>query len=646
MGVAKSYWLVCVLAAGGGKESAFTYQASESLQPGQVVSVGFKNRTSLGVALAKASQPSFKTKPILQVHPVIVAPYLLQLAEWMHQHYATPLARVFTTVLPTALDTKARKSFEPSRAIKLKPQPKLQAQQQAAVDQISKSRGQFFLLHGATGSGKTRVYVELAKQALAKGSSCIVLVPEISLTPQITDVFRQVFGASVVLVHSGMSSAERRWLWLKCLNSTSPLVVVGPRSALFMPLANLGYIVIDECHETTYKQDQAPRYHAVNVAAKLAMLSKAKLVLGSATPAASDVYLATQHKLELVQMPEPVHKNGQRQTKIVDLGDKSQTKQSYFLSTKLINALRQTFERGKQSILFINRRGSARLALCSNCDWVAACPNCHIPLTFHADQGQLVCHWCNYSQVPPAECPTCGKSEIRFLGGGTKRIETELQALIPKARVARLDSDSLESKSLPALYQQLLEGKVDVLIGTQMIAKGLDLPNVETVGVVLADTMLFMPDFSASERTFQLLYQVSGRAGRRSGTSATTIIQTYSPNHPAIVAAATGKYQKFIEQQLSERRSLGYPPFKYLLKLETTHKSRGSAIKSAELLAKQLAKNKEVQVIGPAPAWRETYKGHYTWQIIVKTTQRPKLVSIAKQLPTNWSFDLDPINLL
>ncbi len=642
------YYLVAVLAAGGSLRSNFTYHSFTKLAVGQLVRLGLGRRTSLGVVVGSSAKPSFVTKPIDEIIPLPPIPsHLVELALWMSDYYATPLARVWQTVLPSNPFVKNPRVGKPTLDPPEDETPiKLVAQQTQAISQITKGNQLSYLLYGATGSGKTQVYLELAKLGLNSGRSTIILVPEISLTPQTAVYFERQFPGQVITTHSALTPAQRRALWQDALATSQPKIVIGPRSALFMPVAKLAYIAIDEAHDPSYKQDQAPRYQTAAVAAQLARLGKAKLVLGSATPSVGDVFLAGAGRLAMIRMPNPIFKARRRPPVIVDLKDKRQLSTSPFISRPLLEVLRSTLASGKQSILFLNRRGSARLALCRHCGWVAICPNCQIPLTWHADRGQLECHWCGYGSPPPGVCPDCGHPHIRFIGGGTKRIEADIGQLLPTARLARLDRDSFDGRTINQLYKRLQNGQIDILIGTQMITKGLDLPGVETVGIILADSMLYLPDFTAAERTFHLLYQVSGRAGRRDNSLSNIVIQTFSPNHPAIKTAATGDYESFIESELRERKALNYPPFVYLLKLSISRASRAAAQAAANQLAAKLKTHPKVLILGPAPAWRETMGGKYNWQIIAKAKDRDRLVKIANSLPAGWTHDLDPIDLL
>ncbi|HUC20130.1 MAG TPA: primosomal protein N', partial [Candidatus Polarisedimenticolaceae bacterium] len=458
-------------------------------------------------------------------------------------------------------------------------------------------------------------------------------------------LFEASFPGRVLPFHSGLTEAQKHQAWERALVATEPLVVVGPRSSLFLPLAKVGLIVIDECHESSYKQEQNPRYHTIPAAAKLAHLAGAKLVLGSATPGLTEVYAAETGRIKLFKLPKRVLNRKQPEATIVDMRDPETRGKSSLISKPLQEALRQTLDAGRQSLLFLNRRGTASSQICNHCGQVTLCLTCHLPLTFHADHMKLICHFCNYRQVPAAVCPNCDMSELRYVGGGTKRIEDEIQQVLPHVRVFRLDKDSARPEELPKLYDQLHQGSIDILIGTQMIAKGLDLPNLDTVGVINADSMLHMPDFHSAERTFQLLTQVAGRAGRgdRPGR---VFIQTRTPDHPAIKAVKTGNFWDFAGEELAQRRFLGYPPFRYLLKLTYSHKDEPAAVGASQALYDTLKQNPNVRVLGPAPAFHARLGGQFHWQLIVKAAERHHLTTIAAELPQAWKTDLDPINVL
>lgn len=631
----------------GMSHEAFTYHFPEPLCPGRLVVVPFGKKQLTGVVMSSVSKPKFETKSITQILDMPALPsYQVELAIWMSEYYASSLGQVWQTFLPAGLTTKRRTDKAAAAGFKLpKTEITLLPEQLKVIRDITASPHTSHLLQGITGSGKTRVYIELIRATLKAGKSGIVLIPEIALTPQSVAMFETEFKDQILLTHSALTPAQRHKVWLKALTAESPKVVIGPRSALFMPLPSLGLIVVDESHEPAYKQEQHPRYHASSTAAKLAQLNGAKLVIGSATPSLNDLYLAQAGKLKIHYLTRKVFSDQPAQIEVVDMRHKDLLSASSLISRPLLDALKLALSRGEQSLLFLNRRGTASSLLCNSCGWVALCPRCDLPLTFHADHMRLLCHHCNAHQNPPAICPACGGSELRYVGSGTKRITAEVAKLIPEAKLARIDKDSADPSQLEALYGDLHQGKIDIIIGTQMVAKGWDLPRLSTVGVVSADTMLYVPDFTASERTFSLLHQVAGRAGRRQ-KSGIVIIQTHTPEHPTIRAAARDDYEQFAQGELKMRKLLAYPPYVYLLKLTCSYKSREAARSASEKMAQQLKGNSQVQVVGPAPGFYEQQAGNFHWQLILKCKNRLPLVLIAREIKAPWTADLDPINIL
>jgi len=642
-----NYYLVSPLAGIGTKIPALTYKSKQTIANGSLVEIPLGKVKSLGIVLAIVSRPTFATKSITTILNISPLPkHLIALADWLRQYYVTGFRQVWQTFLPSGL-TKSRRiktsqlptSFIPDTKVKLT------IDQRQAIKTIEQNSHKVCLLFGTAGSGKTEVYIELAKRSLARGKSVIILVPEIALTTPMVDRLSQTFSRKIVINHSALSESQRHQNWLKILESSTTQVIIGPRSSLFLPIKKLGLIVVDECHESSYKQDQAPRYNTIEVASQLATLTGAKLVLGSATPKVTEMYLAKHKVINLAKLPKSISSIIKVRGEIIDLKNQILFRRSRFLSEPLLNTLAKTFQQKRQSLLFINRRGSASSQLCSSCGYVLTCPNCRLPLTLHADTLRLICHWCNFQQTPSAICPNCQKSTWRFIGSGTKRIEAEVTRLFPTAKILRIDRDSFSAKTMTQVYRDLYSGQIDIIIGTQMIAKGFDLPLLDTVGIVLADTMLYLPDYSASERTFQLLLQASGRAGRRNNPSK-VFIQTFTPKHPVIVAAANNDYITFYNNEIANRRLLNYPPFSYLLKLTYAKASVNLASRAAFSLANQLATDRQVEVLGPAPSFYEYRNRKYYWQIIIKSKSRENLVAIAQKLPAGWTSDLDPVNLL
>jgi primosomal protein N' (replication factor Y) len=636
-----AYTYVDVIVAGARGRSILTYHSKTQLERGRIVAVPVGSRRRFGVVERQVSAPSVKTRPVTSVVDLPPFPdYVVDVIQWMDDYYAAGAGTVLPLFLPARPDIASRAQPASGEALNDGAEVTLTPSQNQVLEMMLKAGGQW-LLHGVTGSGKTPLYIALAQQMLARGRSTIVLVPEITLATQVITEFRKVLGNAVAITHSHMTSAQRRGVWRQARTQTEPMVIIGPRSALFTPRSDLGAIIIDEAHETSYKQEQNPRYHARDVAARMAEVTSVLMVAGSATPSAHDVYLSQQHQLQLASLPHPVHDN-QRQVDIVDM-----RQQKGVLSPELTRALTQTLREQGQAMLFINRRGSASQVVCTGCGWVATCPECDIPQTWHGDSGALRCHWCGTHSGLPGSCPECGGMHWRFLGLGTKRIESEVVARFPHASILRWDKDSFSARDLDATMQQLRRGDIDIIIGTQMIAKGLDLPLVTLVGVVLADTMLHIPDMSSNERTYQLLHQIIGRAGRGPHSPSRVLIQTYNPGHHAITAASRQEFDRFIQTELADRQAFSYPPYSHLLKTVCKRKTRAGARKAAGRLAEHVRQTfPAAGVRGPAPAWRERVGDYYYWQLIITATDRATLLSITQTLPANWRADIDPVDLL
>ena len=554
-------------------------------------------------------------------------------------------------------DPLAHLSFTPSQP------PVLASSQQAAWDSIQdfvvgkarqSGRPPVFLLFGVTGSGKTEIYLRALAQVIATGKRGICLIPEIALTRQTVERFAGRFPGRVAVLHSGLSLGEQfdEWQWIMEGNCD---VVIGPRSALFAPVPSLGLIIIDEEHEWTYKQeDKSPRYHARDVAIKLAQLSDAVVILGSATPDIGSFHKAQQGGYQLVELKERITPRGYSplpEVKVVDLREELKAGNTSLLSRPLLAAMKETLAQGQQIILFLNRRGTATFVRCRNCGFVFRCPRCSIALTYHSVEKKLICHRCRYSIPVPQSCPQCSRRNLRFLGIGTQKIEEETTHFFPEARLLRWDRDVITSRyAHEELLQNFRDHKADVLIGTQMIAKGLDLPQVTLAGIINADTGLNFPDFRSSERTFQLLCQVAGRAGR--GVKAgKVIIQTYSPDNYIIETAARHDYLGFYYKEIDYRRRYNYPPFSQLVRLVFSHTNEELSKREAEGVYRLLLgeKAREVMVdfniIGPVPAFAFRARGRYRWQLFLRGPDSSRLLS-RLTLPRGWTIDVDPVGIV
>jgi len=489
-----------------------------------------------------------------------------------------------------------------------------------------------FLLQGVTGSGKTEVYLRALAAALKEGRQGLVLVPEIALTPQTAARFEQRLGAhGVAVLHSHLTDGERAEAW-RAVRAGKIGVVIGARSALFAPLERLGCIVVDEEHEGTYKQDNAPRYHAREVALERARAANAVLVLGSATPSLESAYDARAGRSTRLLLPERVRGAQLPPVEIVSMQEENRETQRYnYFSRALERALRETLERREQGILFLNRRGYATVITCRRCGRTERCDRCDITLTSHRQREVLTCHYCGMEKPIPQVCSACGAPGVKFWGLGTERVENQVKGIFPDARVARMDSDTMTRRSA---YVETLSafraGKLDVLIGTQMIAKGLDFPNVTLVGIVLADTALHMPDFRSRERTFQLLEQVAGRAGRGE-KGGRVLVQTYLPKDPAVLAAAEHDYEGFAEAELRERHAYGYPPFTRLARVLVRGKDLGQTQAAGQQAGEALraeTKGSALQVLGPSAAPISMLEGRHRFHLLVKASDGESLAAL------------------
>lgn len=673
---AMHYYEVLVADGSYKGSAALTYQFFTPLPVGSIVSVPLRSKQVLGVITKVVPKPTFSAKPLspadgLQPLP----PQLVALAIWIAQYYPAGIGVTMQQFLPSKLyklDELGGLDTAPFRAASdAKSLPALTRAQAQAVETLRQPGTH--ILHGETGSGKTRVYIELVRESLEAGQSAIVMTPEIGLTPQLVNNFRQVFGSgSVILTHSKLTAKERNLAWLRMLQSQGPLVVLGPRSALFAPLRSIGTIVLDESHESSYKQEQAPHYHAATVAAKLASLHSAtdatkaaktgtSLVLGSATPSINEYYLAQAKQRPIVRMTSRAttdNANSADSAKvespkvaidIIDLKDRSQFSRQPHLSNTLLEAIQASIGRGEQSLVFLNRRGTARVMLCERCGWQSLCPHCDLPLTYHGDTHNVRCHTCGYHAPAANSCPECGSANIILKSIGTKAIVEELKKALPGARIQRFDTDNTKEERLEAHYDAVRSGSTDVIVGTQLIAKGLDLPKLSTVGVVVADTSLYLPDYTSGERSYQLLRQVIGRVGRGhiADEHSRVIIQTYEPDSPIINAAATGDWEGFYTSELAERRAFAFPPYVYTLKIWCRRASSAAAQAAAEKTVSLLrSSGLPIIVEGPSPAFYEKQAGKYQWQAVVKAKQRSQLIAAIGLLPANWSYDIDPSNLL
>ncbi|MGQ9454446.1 MAG: primosomal protein N' [Armatimonadota bacterium] len=536
---------------------------------------------------------------------------------------------------------------------------KLTRDQQNAVDLITHSidSGEYrgFLLHGVTASGKTEVYIRCIEHALRRGRSGLMLLPEIALTTQLMNVVKSRLGDEVAVLHSGLTAGERCDEWVR-VQRGEVRVALGARSAVFAPLENLGIVIVDEEHEASYKQEKAPRYNGRDVAVHRARGSGAALVLGSATPSIESFYRAEVGEYELISMPTRIENRPLPEVRVVDLREEIKKRRSTVFSEELEHSIREHLARGRQIMLLQNRRAYSIFLLCRDCGYVPGCPNCAVTLKFRATQRELTCHHCEYHEPAPDVCPRCGGHRIKRFGIGTERVEEEAKRLFPQARVLRMDRDTTSRKgSHASILNQFRNGEADILVGTQMIAKGFDFPNVTVVGVISADTALHIPDFRAGERTFQLISQIAGRSGR-GDEPGVVVVQTFDPENYAIRCAIEHDYHSFYRQELEIRRELGYPPFASLVNVVSHDSSDEVAEVHTREFAEECRRRKgshNIEITGPVRSVLAKLRGEYRWHVVLRSCQRREMLALIDDvLKTNaklrrfLAVDVDPISML
>lgn len=553
-------------------------------------------------------------------------------------------------------DPFANQTFEKTTALSLN------AEQQVAVETILQSvqeqQSQTYLLEGITGSGKTEVYLQVIAEVLNQGKTAIMLVPEISLTPQMVQRFKSRFGEHVAVMHSGLSQGEKYDEWRKIERGEAE-VVVGARSAIFAPIENIGVIIIDEEHEASYKQEEPPRYHARDLAIWRSEYHHCPVVLGSATPSLESRARAQKNVYQRLRLTQRANQAATLPTiDVVDMRQEVENGNVSSFSMSLQEKLQERLEKNEQSVLLLNRRGYSSFVMCRDCGYVLPCPNCDISLTLHMDSKTMKCHYCGHEERIPYRCPNCGQDKIRYYGTGTQKVEEELQTLLPESRILRMDVDTTRRKGAhEKILRTFGEGQADILLGTQMIAKGLDFPNVTLVGVLNADTALNLPDFRSSERTFQLLTQVSGRAGRAEKPGE-VIIQSFNPEHYAIQLAKAQDYEDFYTKEMYIRHRGDYPPYYFTVQITASHPEENEAAKQMFQIATKLKQGLSPQAIllGPTPNAIMRVNNRYFYQVIIKYKQEPMLQPLLKEILTDTqratarglklSIDAEPMNFI
>src|SRR5262245_60124671 len=644
----------------------FVYKIGEPVEIGCRVVVPFRKRDREGFVVGVRNE----VLDDIEIHPItniidqspLLRPEIFRLCRWISEYYVSPLGEVLKSALPPGILPKhVGKSVHPAHdgAGAYKPALQLTSDQSSAFEAILNGYGfQTLLLHGVTGSGKTEVYMRAAEHFMAAGKSSLILIPEIALTPQLTDRFSQRFPRRIATLHSSLTKRQRIDEWLR-IYAGEASIVIGTRSAVFAPLENLGLIVVDEEHETTYKQEEVPRYNARDTAVMRAKLARAVVVLGSATPSMESFHNAESGKYRHLSLTTRVEDRALPDVEIVNMREEyaAEGKQVVF-SRRLLQAVAARLERHEQTMILLNRRGYAAFLLCRRCGYNFQCNACSVAMTYHRSIDKLLCHYCGLARRPPDRCPACDSEYIHYVGEGTERLEDDLKKLYPDARIGRVDRDTMRHmRDFERVLGGFRDGEIDILVGTQMIAKGHDFPRVTLVGVIGADAPLAFPDFRAAERTFQLLTQVAGRSGR-GDQKGEVVIQSYFPDHYTFQLAVTQRFEDFYARETRYRKAMFYPPFTALAGVMVVDRDPSRAAALARTVGEFLdsVRTNAIRILGPAPAPLEKIKRVHRHQLLIKSASRSALHHMLSRLeqyieeqkigPTRVNIDVDPVSLL
>ncbi len=643
-------------------EKTFIYRVpvelEEFIQIGLRVLVPFGkgNRPNLAYIINTTQhKPNFKVKDIIKIiddYPIF-SDYEIKLAKWISKYYICTLGEALSTIVPKETQSK---EIDFSKGVFKKELLSLNKEQLHTINEISKSIDEKFfhtyLLKGVTGSGKTEVYRHLAKKVIEKNKYALILVPEIALTPQNIIRFTEIFGKDVAVIHSKISPKEKIYNYLKILNNQVK-IVLGARSAVFSPSKNLGIIIIDEEHETSYKSSDTPRYNAKQVAYKICRDRNIPLVMGTATPSIETYYNAKNGNISLLELKERHSKHYSQDIKVVDMKNEQGGR---IFSQLLLDKINDRLIKNEQILIFLNRRGFSNYLLCLDCGEPEECPNCGIPYTYHKINNRLVCHYCGFQIPPPTKCAHCGSDKLKYFGFGTEQVENRLREIFANANIQRMDIDTTRRKNAYiSMTEKMKNGDIDILVGTQMIAKGIHFPNITLVGVISADTALNIPDFRAAERSFSLLTQVSGRAGRglKKGE---VIIQTYNPDHYSIVNALKQDYEGFYNIEIGNRKEFGWVPFRRIIRLVMRSTNLDILSESINSLSRRLKKimKKNSVLLGPAPCPIEKINRNYRYHIILISDKIINIIKVAynakklslKKKGIYLEIDVDPISMM
>lgn len=586
------------------------------------ITKGIKEKTSGVIFISKSLDGKYNKEPYISIYNTILNNNGAYNANELNRIFKYSISSI-NTLIKHGFLTKEKiviNRFD-NRIFNNYPKKTLNKDQLNAINIINNSHKHIFLIHGITGSGKTEIYMHMVSEMIERGRDSIILVPEISLTPQMVERFKGRFGKDIAVFHSKLSDGERYDEWMRVKNGKVK-VAIGARSAIFLPFNNLGLIIIDEEHEYTYKSDSDPKFNTFDIAEYRCILENCKLILGSATPSVDTYYKARRKEIELITLENRADNAVLPQVELVDMREELMMNNKSIFSKKLYDEIAECLQKGEQIILFLNRRGYSTFVSCRKCGYVFKCENCDISLTYHSEENILSCHYCGRRRRVTNVCPKCKSKYVKYFGIGTEKVEVEIKKYFPQARILRMDFDTTRKKNAyENMYGMFKEGKADILIGTQMIAKGLDFKNVTLVGVLAADLSLNIPDYRSGERTFQLITQVGGRAGRGEKTGK-VIVQTYNPDNYSIINSVSNNYDNFYKEEISIRRDMNYPPFSEIFSINLSSKNESLLIKNiqniAVLLKDRIDKNDKIEMLGPCPCAISKINEYFRWQIIIK----------------------------
>lgn len=643
-----NYYEVIFPSLNSPKLNIFTYSSKIALQNGDFIQAELRNKIYRGIILKKVKKPSFKTKEATLIEPKLLEDWQLKLFEFINNYYFSSPVKTINLFLPKKIFNSKKLKFQKEEIKNTKNESKkhkLNESQEKIFKKILKKNEEMHLIHGVTGSGKTEIYLHLSSHHAKKGHQTLILVPEISLTPQTGAYFKNYFGEeNVSLWHSKMNETEKFTEWIKIKNNQSK-IIIGSRSSIFLPFQNLKQIIVDEEHDYAYKQDQMPRYHARTIAQWYNSNLKTTVIFGSATPSLETYKAALDKKINLHEIQERASKLALPTIKIIDRKDEYAKGNFLELSDYLQDEIEDHLKQKEQIVILHNKRGYASFMQCQDCGHVIKCPRCSISLTLHrkSDKESLKCHYCDYKTNGIPECQNCGSHELRNVGTGIQKVMDNLQTIYPKAKLLRADADTTSRKhAFDEIYQKFKNHEADILIGTQMIAKGMDIKNVQLASVINADIGLHLPDFRSPETTFQLLTQLAGRAGRTK-KQGHVVIQTFDPENPVIKAVAKNKIKDFYAEELENRKKFNYPPYAKLTLLAYAHKDKSKVKTEVEKIEKALTQLKIK--FKSAPALIEKRHNKFYHNILLVSLTPEKFISRLK-LDLNWKIDRDPINTI